>query len=74
MITLKEDGVRNNPSLQDLQDAPYSDSFMNDRAELTIGGKRYVKLRKNKWEYQPEQERALGSFYTDEQMYDILKK
>lgn len=60
-------------SFEDIQNARYSSSFMNDRAWLTIDGLAYAKIGKNKWESQPTGEHELGSTYSDAQIYNKVK-
>lgn len=70
MIRVKMESI----SLQDIKDAIYSSSFMNDRAEIKIDGRDYVKIGKNKWQYMPVQAHAIGDIYTDKEVYDIICK
>lgn len=70
MIRVKMESI----SLQDIEDAIYSSSFMNDRDEIKIDGRDYVKIGKNKWQYMPSQAHAIGGIYTDKEIYDMASK
>lgn len=62
------------PSKADLEKAAYSSSFMNRRANVTIDGKTYVKIGKDKWEYHPSQSSALGPSYSTAQLLQKIQQ
>ena len=62
------------PSKDDLEKAAYSSSFMNHRANVTIDGKTYVKIGKDKWEYQSSQSSVLGPSYSTAQLLQKIQQ
>jgi hypothetical protein len=59
-------------TLDDIINAPYSASFMRDRATINIQGKEYVKIGKNRWQYNSSQRSVLGGIYSDKEIFDKL--
>lgn len=58
-------------SLEDIQNVQGSGSMMDDnRPTITVDNRTYIKIGKNKWEYQSMQSRVLGGIISDQQMYD----
>lgn len=74
MIRIISESYETSVTLDDIVNATYSSSFMNDRAEMKIDGRDYVKIGKNKWQYMPVQAHALGGIYTDKEIYDMSCK
>lgn len=60
-------------TLEDLKNAQYSASFMNDRAEVHIDGRTYVKTGEDKWEYIPAQPHALGYKVTTDRLWSMIQ-
>lgn len=58
----------------DLNNAAYSDSFMNDRACITIDGNDYVKIGEDEWQHMPSNSHALGGIYNTDKIYQMLLK
>lgn len=58
-------------TLNDIVNAKYDSSMMNDRAEIHIGNRDYVKIGKNKWEYHGNLNSVIGSTYTDKEIYNM---
>lgn len=73
-IELVNSPANESKSLQDIKDAPYSSSFMKDRATLTINGREYVKIGPDKWQYNPSQRSALGGTYSNKEIFDMINK
>jgi len=67
-------------TLEEIQNAIFSSSFMKDRATIYVSDKEdepngsYDKIAKNKWHYSPNQEHAIGGNYSDKEMFDIINK
>jgi len=59
-------------TLDDLNKAQYSSSMMNDRAEVHVDGRSYVKVSEDQWEYHPTQERALGYKVTTDRLWNEI--
>ena len=66
-------------TLEEIKNAIYSSSFMNDRATIYLGDKEddyrgsYNKIAKNKWHFSPNQEHALGGNYSDNEMFELVQ-
>lgn len=59
-------------TLDDLNKAQYSSSMMNDRAEVHVDGRSYVKVSEDQWEYHPTQEKALGYKVTTDRLWNEI--
>lgn len=58
-------------SLEDIQNAKGSSSFMDDyRPIITIDGREYIKIGKNKWQIQHTQAHVIGGIINDHDMYE----
>ena len=66
--------MRESSDMKDIEDAPYSSSFMKDRGEVTINGESYVKIAKNKWEHHPKQSNAIGGTYSDKEIHAMMNE
>ena len=62
------------PSLDALKKCKYSSSFMNDRSEINILSRGYIKIAADKWECHLPQASALGGTYNSQQVYNFLKE
>ena len=61
-------------TLDQIKNAKYSSSFMNDKDELYIKGELYVKIGKDEWQHFPSQARALGATYSNKKIYDMMNE
>ena len=62
-------------TLQTLQDAAYSGSFMNDRAWVYLDDSgAWVKIKKDGWQYQSNNQHVLGSTITTKELWEKIQK
>lgn len=61
-------------SLNDLQNATWGASFMDDRAYIKIDDKEYIKIYENEWEYNPSLAHELPSIYNDNEILELINK
>lgn len=74
IINDDENDIKIIPSLSTIKNAKYDSSFSNDRSEIYIDNVEFVKIGKNKWEKHLSGNSALGGIYSNEEVYDLLKK
>lgn len=74
IISNNESNIKIIPSLSTIENSKYSSSFSNDRSELYIDNVEFVKIGKNKWEKHLSGNSALSGIYSNEEVYDLLKK
>lgn len=74
IISNNESNVKVIPSLLTITNAKFDSSFSNDRSELYIDNVEFVKIGKNKWEKHLSSNSALGGIYSNEEIYNLLKK
>lgn len=59
-------------TLDQIENAKYSSSFMGDRDEVCIKNESYVKIGKNKWQHLPTNPHVLGATYSDNKIYKMM--
>ena len=59
-------------TLDQIKNAKYSSSFMDDREEVCIKGKSYVKIGKDKWQYFSTNPHVIGGTCTDNDIYKMM--
>ena len=74
IISNNENDIKIIPSLSTIKNAKYDSSFSNDKSEIYIDNVEFVKIEKNKWEKHLSSNSALGGIYSNDEIYDLLKK